>query len=117
MTYGTEKHRVGELRPSQLLTTFGVGAVVDLPNISVMVMGLEDWDTAHAVEIGEERLRQAVQGFLGPQMRQLLAPPLPVETPTWSESALGEAARIGVPVAPFPRWLVCPACRLLAPLD
>jgi hypothetical protein len=22
---------------------------------------------------------------------------------------------IGVPVAPFPRWLVCPQCRLLAP--
>lgn len=117
MTYGTEKHQVGELRPSQLLTTFGIGAVVDLPNISVMVMGLEDWETTHSVEIGEERLRQAVQLFLGPQVKQLLAPPLVVETGSWSENAFGEAARIGVPVAPFPRWLVCPACRLLAPLD
>ena len=35
--------RVGELRPSQLLYTFGVGSVVDLPSISVMVMGLDDW--------------------------------------------------------------------------
>lgn len=35
--------KVGELRPSQPLTTFGIGAIIDLPNLSVMVMGLEDW--------------------------------------------------------------------------
>ncbi len=34
--------KVGELRPSQLLFTFGVGAVVDLPNLSTMIMGLDD---------------------------------------------------------------------------
>ena len=38
-----KKSEVGELRPSQLLLTFGVGAIMDLPNMSVMVMGLEDW--------------------------------------------------------------------------
>ena len=37
------KSEVGELRPSQVLHTFGIGAIVDLPNLSVMVMGLEDW--------------------------------------------------------------------------
>jgi hypothetical protein len=60
VTYGTEakKHYVGDLLPHQLLTTFGVGAVVDLPNLSVMVMGLEDWQTPPMAEIGEERLRQ-----------------------------------------------------------
>lgn len=117
MPYGGMKHRVGELRPNQLLTTFGVGSVVDLLNLSVMVMGLEDWDTAHAAEIGEERLRQSVRMRLGPQVQQFLAPPLPLNIGSWSESALGENARIGVPVAPFPQWLVCPACRLLAPLE
>ncbi|MEY3334184.1 MAG: hypothetical protein RLZZ176_2487, partial [Cyanobacteriota bacterium] len=35
------KYKVGELRPSQILFSFGVGAVLDLPNLSVMVMGLE----------------------------------------------------------------------------
>jgi len=50
------KSRVGELRPSQILYSFGVGAVVDLPNISVIVMGLDDWETQHATPIGEERL-------------------------------------------------------------
>ena len=24
---------------------------------------------------------------------------------------------MGVPVAPFPRWMLCPWCRLLAPLS
>ena len=45
MSTGREKRRVGELRPSQVLTTFGIGSIVDLPNLSVMVMGLEDWPT------------------------------------------------------------------------
>src|SRR5215217_4324949 len=70
-----EKHRVGELRPSQVLHTFGVGAVVDLPNISAMVMGLDDWLIGQAGEIGEERLLQAVQLELGAQVRRLLGPP------------------------------------------
>ena len=56
MSKGREKPRVGELRPSQMLTTFGVGSVVDLPHISVMVMGLEDWPNSDYRELSEERL-------------------------------------------------------------
>ncbi len=37
--------KVGEVRPSQLLHTYGVGSIVELPRISVMVMGLQDWDS------------------------------------------------------------------------
>ena len=47
------KSEVGELRPSQVLTTFGIGSLVDLPNLSVMVMGLESWPDAYGTEIGE----------------------------------------------------------------
>ena len=56
MSTGREKPRVGELRPSQILTTFGIGSIVDLPHISVMVMGLEDWPNSDYREITEERL-------------------------------------------------------------
>ena len=49
------KSEVGELRPSQVLTTFGIGSLVDLPNLSVMVMGLESWPESYSTEIGEER--------------------------------------------------------------
>lgn len=62
MTTATmKKSEVGDLRPSQLLLTFGVGAIVDLPNMSVMVMGLDDWPTKYASEIGEERLLLAAR--------------------------------------------------------
>ena len=60
------KSEVGELRPSQLLVTFGVGSIVDLPNLSVLVMGLDDWLIARSSEIGEERLLLSVQDCLGP---------------------------------------------------
>lgn len=36
-------NRVGEVRPSQLMFTYGVGALVDLPKLSVIVSGLDDW--------------------------------------------------------------------------
>ena len=71
-----KKSEVGELRPSQLLLTFGVGAIVDLPNMSVMVMGLDDWPIRHATEIGEERLAaERAELPLGTQVQKLLTPP------------------------------------------
>lgn len=103
------KHLVGDLRPSQLLLTYGVGALVDLPHLSALVMGLESWQIGHATEIIEERLLAAVRSILGSQVNHLYAPPL-------DESPSGQAP-IGVPVVAFPRWLVCPACRLLAPIE
>jgi len=42
---GATMNELGELRPSQLMFTFGVGALVDLPNMSAIVLGLDDWDT------------------------------------------------------------------------
>jgi hypothetical protein len=44
-------NELGELRPSQLIFTFGVGSLVDLPNMSAMVMGLDDWDTRYCKEL------------------------------------------------------------------
>jgi len=65
MSTGREKPRVGELRPSQILTTFGIGSIVDLPHISVMVMVLEDWPNSDYREITEERLLASVRSTLG----------------------------------------------------
>jgi hypothetical protein len=42
MSTAAAKHKLGDLRPSQLLLTLGVGSIVDLPNLSVMIMGLDD---------------------------------------------------------------------------
>ena len=58
------KHKVGDIRPTQLLYTYGVGAMIDLPNIAAMVMGIDDWDTANSTGVGEDRLLRAVQSQL-----------------------------------------------------
>jgi len=33
----------GQIRQSQLITTFGPGAMMDLPNYSVLIAGLDYW--------------------------------------------------------------------------
>ncbi len=109
-----KKYKVGELRPSQILFTYGIGAIADLPNLAVMVMGLEEWEKNRTTELAEARLLVAVRRRLGSQVKELRLPPMPSEA---SETPLDEAARIGIPVAPFPSWMVCPKCRLLAPLQ
>lgn len=111
------KSEVGEVRPSQTLTTFGIGSLVDLPNMSVIVMGLDDWPSAHSNEIAEERLLRSAQSILGPQVSRFLTPPRGPETQGSQTNWFDEARQIGVPVAPFPRWMVCSKCRLLAPIS
>lgn len=117
MSIGQKKYKVGELRPSQLLFTYGMGAIIDLPHISTMVMGLDDWETAYSQEIGEPRLLQAVQAILGPQVKRLYSPPTLQEQTNGPFNPLEESTTVGVPVAPFPRWMLCPRCRRLASLD
>ena len=67
--------RVGAIRPSQAIHSYGVGALIDLPNLSVMVGGLDRWDVTRQAVITEERLLSAVQARLGPQVDRLLALP------------------------------------------
>lgn len=103
--------RVGGARPSHLVSIGGVGAVLELPNMSVVVRGLERWGLERTEVIDEPRLLAQVRTVLGEQVRSLLSPPWdPAENDDpWS--------RVGVPVSPFPRWVRCPRCHRLGPLD
>jgi hypothetical protein len=107
--------RVGQVRPSQLLYTYGPGSLIDLPHLSVLVSGLDAWgaDPAASPEIVEKRLLAAVRRRLGSQVQALRLPPHLPET----RNPLDDWARVGVPVAVFPRWLRCPACDRIAPCD
>lgn len=109
------RQRVGELRPSQLLFTFGVGSLVDLPNLSVMVMGLNEWDPNYMTDVVEDRILAAVRRYLGPQVKNLYAPPVTPDSNGYNP--YDPNAGVGVPVAPFPRWLRCPRCDTLAPIN
>ena len=108
--------RVGSMRPSQLMWSYGIGAMVDLPRLSVMVEGLDQWATDHARVIAEDRLLAAVRRALGPQVQRLYEPPLPEEEPFGLPPSAPEY-RIGVPVGIFPKWLRCPRCKLLSDAD
>lgn len=105
--------RVGELRPSQLQHTFGIGAVVELPALSVIVMGLDEWPTQGAEPVTEPRLLAAVRTDLGPQVTALRAAPYLPET----ANPFDDWASSGVPVGVFPRWLRCPRCNYLGPVE
>jgi hypothetical protein len=100
------RDHVGELRPSQLLHTYGVGATVELPEMTTLVLGLDAWPKQLAEPVSEPRLLAAVRALAGDQIAELLTPPVVPE---------GDSA--GVPVAPFPRWLRCPLCSLLSPIE
>lgn len=105
---------VGDVRPSQLLWTYGPGALVDLPNLSVVTMGLDRWDTNRCPPIEEARLLEAVRHVLGQQVERLRMPPIVKDE---NASPFTPEGKIGVPVRPFPRWLRCVRCGLLAEFD
>ncbi|MFE1510177.1 DrmB family protein [Streptomyces sp. DSM 116494] len=115
--------RVGAARPSHLMFTGGIGALIDLPNFSVIVKGLEAWNhtglPGEHYLIDEPRLRAAVNRRLrlygADRVDELRSPP-------WAEGGdnnpQGPAAQhTGVPVTPFPQWMRCTACNELAALD
>ncbi len=107
----SEPTRIGSARPSGLVTTAGAGSVVDLPSMSVVIRGLHAWSPEHADAISEPRLLGEVRRVLGDQVRALRKAP-------WDPSAVDDPwTRTGVPVTPFPRWVRCPRCYRLGPLD
>lgn len=106
-------NQLGELRPSQLIFTFGVGSLLDLPNMSAIILGLDDWDISYSKEIEEDRLVAAIQKRFGPNITKLYMPPMLSDG--WQNDPAVPA--VGVPVAPFPRWLRCPYCDTLATIE
>ena len=84
-----QKSEVGEVRPSQTLTTFGIGSLVDLPNLSVMVMGL--------VAVVGWRTRAVSAGS------RAAAAMLPVVL-AWQARGVGPLVIVGAAVAAFVFW-------------
>jgi hypothetical protein len=106
----------GEIRRSQVVTTYGAGAMVDLTEKSVLVRGTDCWKYGQAealAVIDEKRLYRV----LSPRLRTLgieLDPRAPFRAPpTTTDDAPSRAE--GIPVLEFPTWFVCqnPRCRAL----
>ncbi|RSM42413.1 hypothetical protein DMB66_54760 [Actinoplanes sp. ATCC 53533] len=114
---GKHFRRVGSVRPSHLMFTTGVGAVVDLPNISVLVQGLDDWNYTVVPDwepIAEPRLLAATRKLLRQDSIKELRP---APWMAGADEPNSPASKIGVPITPFPGWLRCTACDELAPIE
>lgn len=92
--------KVGKLRPSQAVMQHGPGAVIDLPELSVIVAGIDHWFKGANDRILEPRL----EAFIG--SRGLYRAPKP-----------GPGKYGGIPAFVFPEYLVCPhnKCRRMGP--
>lgn len=91
------KRPSGQIRQSQIITTFGPGAMVDLPRQSVLIAGLDHWQ-GMGDEIVEPRLTEKLKLLLDLPALKLYAPPPDPDDPT--------AAPTGVTAWQFPEWFI-----------
>lgn len=72
----------GEIRRSQIITTWGPGSLLDLPSDAGIVAGLEGWGPEQRLEvIDEPRLAAKIADLTGVPAPRLLAPPVQDSTP------------------------------------
>ena len=89
---------IGALRRSQMVSSFGPGATIDLPDDSVIIGGLDWWPEGKLQRIVEPRLEEVAARALGLPRVELKAPPVDDDTPG--------SYPLGVQVALFPLWFV-----------
>lgn len=90
--------RAGKLRPSQAVTQFGPGALVDLPTLSMVIAGADEWSLSQSKRIDESRLARKLK------VEVFREPPYFAY-----KQGIG-----GIPARIFPTFLVCPQCNRLA---
>ena len=87
---------VGEVRTSQLITTYGVGAVIAVGDETFMVCGLDRWTPGP--EVVEPRLQKELR--VNEFRRPRYSPPDAYQPRD-------------IPVVRFPLWASCPSCKRL----
>lgn len=95
-------------RRSQLITTFGPGAMVDLPTRSVLIGGLDRWRMPidSYEKIDEPALARLLERWLREQGRLDEGEAIQLLTPPVAEGNL-RGSPPGVDVTIFPTWFVC----------
>lgn len=97
MSKSRTKKSPGQVRQSQILSTFGPGAMVDLPEHSVLIAGLNHW-RGDRRRIFEDRLATRVAEILEVNNIKLYAPPVDEQDP--------KAPRTGINAFIFPTWFL-----------
>lgn len=99
MNQRRKKKAPGQVRQSQLITSFGPGAMMDLPDHSVLISGLEAWSPG-GEEIIEPRLTDKLKELFDPPLQalRLFSPP--------SDSDDPDAPQTGITAWQFPEWFI-----------
>lgn len=65
-TYSDKKISVGDIRKTQLITTYGVGDIVDFKNDTVVIASTDDWDYSpnDAGEIENRKIFSFLRSFI-----------------------------------------------------
>jgi hypothetical protein len=92
------KRSHGQLRRSQVITTYGPGALIDLPKHSAIVGGLDWWPLNRLEEIEEPRLSRKLEALTNVRSPRLFAPPGDTNEPG--------APLLGIRAWRFPEWFV-----------
>jgi len=104
-----ERKQDGQVRQSQLVGSYGAGAMIDLLNHAVVVRGLDDWrDATGAESIIEPRLRDRLAELYKLDLDNQDYFRRPPEGEDRDPSL-----KQGIRVLEFPAWFSCQGCRRL----
>ena len=118
---------VPEFRKSQGIVPYGVGAIVDFPDDSLMAAGLDMWPQVsanmpkerqarivEATQIIDGRLQRRLSAALGRPVHRFLSPAqAPDRKAGYGQAATADLTRAFMPFVRFPNWHFCPRCRAL----
>jgi len=96
---------VGDVRQSQLITSYGVGSIVNFIRDTVMIAGVDDWDIGKNADSLESRK------IHNPNLQSLTGADYFIE-PKVSVGS-GWVKQKDVPAFVFPEMLYCPKCKRL----
>ncbi len=114
-----------EYRKSQGIVPFGVGAIQDFPEDSLMAAGLDMWPVEYedgarralvqkSTRVTDGRLARRLTANLGHLIRCFYAPIEAPEEAGFAAAATLDESKGEMPFVRFPRWHFCPRCRVMA---
>ena len=96
----------GKIRPSQLIATFGPGALYDNLEDSLIIMGIDKWERRHFRTLTNETLLYHLKNTGYRSLGELRVP---------IQNEEGNARHVRV--ATFPTWGMCKLCKMLQKRD
>ncbi|MFZ9937981.1 MAG: DrmB family protein [Luteolibacter sp.] len=99
-----------QIRANQLITTFGPGAMVDLPDKSIIIGGLETWkfDPGKPCIVEEPRLAAKLARLIRQQQKSFKGHSIQLRTPPPAADAIFQKGAVTPVVAGyiFPHWCI-----------